>query len=713
MSRGVTNKIYRTFVKGLVTEAGPLTYPENASIREDNCIIYRKGNRSRRFGIDYESGFTQSLGGILSEDYINEYIWSSAANRSTLNFLVVQAGLRLAFYDLNTEPVSDGLQAFSVDLTPFITNSTTIAKARKQRVSMASGKGYLFVVGELIEPLIIEYFPETNTVSVERIYIQIRDFKGVNDGLANDEEPTSLTNLHHYNLLNQGWLNPENTGAGPVVSYFDPFGRKSTYNRATDEPIGRYFQEFSRYPGNNKQWWIAKAPSDNEDEDVEAGDFVPKYLSKIHLGNTRAPRGHFIVDAFFVDRSAVSGIQGLPIDVTAERPSSVAFYSGRVWYVCNSTVYFSQVLDDKRKAGFCYQEADPTAEDISDLVATDGGVVPIPEMSRGVHLLAQGSGMLVFADTGTWFVTGTQAGFTASDISVNKVHSVGTDAPGSIVEAEGVVYYWSDIGIIGMQQRMGMFGAVEGSYERTILTETTIQTLYNEINRANHKYVKGCYDEAQNRVYWLFQQADLDDDRAFDRVLILDRTLGAFYPWTIPAANPRMVGLFCSESAAATSDPRVSRLRLLALDETDLYICGMRNRQFLDWMSHDTVGQPFMSYVDTGYELLEDVQRDKMIPYIFIYFRRTEPEMESSCKFQVRWDWATSREPGKWSTKVEAYRHVRPTLFLPDSGYDVVVTKNKVRGTGKAIQFRFESDAIGKDFDLLGWGVNYTGNTVP
>ena len=58
MSRAETAKIYRTFVKGLITEASPLTYPENASIDEDNMILYRKGNRSRRLGIDFESGYS-------------------------------------------------------------------------------------------------------------------------------------------------------------------------------------------------------------------------------------------------------------------------------------------------------------------------------------------------------------------------------------------------------------------------------------------------------------------------------------------------------------------------------------------------------------------------------------------------------------------------------------------------------------------------------
>lgn len=57
MSRAETTKLYRTFVKGMITEASPLTYPEDASYDEDNMILYRKGNRSRRLGIDFEDGY--------------------------------------------------------------------------------------------------------------------------------------------------------------------------------------------------------------------------------------------------------------------------------------------------------------------------------------------------------------------------------------------------------------------------------------------------------------------------------------------------------------------------------------------------------------------------------------------------------------------------------------------------------------------------------
>ena len=47
MAQGA-EKLYKSFIQGLVTEASPLTFPENASIDEDNFVLNRDGSRSRR-----------------------------------------------------------------------------------------------------------------------------------------------------------------------------------------------------------------------------------------------------------------------------------------------------------------------------------------------------------------------------------------------------------------------------------------------------------------------------------------------------------------------------------------------------------------------------------------------------------------------------------------------------------------------------------------
>lgn len=731
MARAKTNKLYRSFVKGLITEAGPLTYPENASVNEDNCVLFRKGNRSRRLGMDFEPGHVMSTYALPVADIPTQatrtYLWESVNNNSAVSFLCHRLGNSIYFYNANPASLSTGLQLFSVDLTTFAApNAINLSQSE---VSMVAGKGYLFVVGEKLEPFLVEYDQDTNTILTQRIYVQMRDFKGVNDNLANDEEPATLTSAHKYNLMNQGWIDPRNDGSGLQVEYFDAFGNVGTYAGPTTQVITDYHTQFTKYPANNKQWWTSR--------DTTTGDFDAELLGKFFTGTARAPRGHFICDAFYIDRSAVSGVPDLAVEATQDRPPTVSFFSGRVWYACNSTVYFSQVLDDKAKAGFCYQEADPTAEDISDLIASDGGVIPIPEMQKAVKLVPMGSGILCFGTNGIWYISGTQAGFTATDISVSKVNPIGTDSPDSIVEAEGQIFWWSKVGIMGMSQKTGMFGAVDGAFDRTNISEQTVQSFYNdEITEQAKRYAKGVYDPATNTVQWLFRSGSTPGVYLYDRALNFDLSLQAFYPWTVSTPGPYISDIFVTASLNQPEDTTAIRATFIK------YLCAVPNgtnynytfgyflnNDFADWKKFDNVGSAYMSFVETGYELLEDAMRNKQATYVWCYFRRTEEnfiesegdfdvDKPSSCYFQVKWNWSDSSASNRWSSKVQAYRIRQLPSFSEDdlafnNGFPVVVTKNKVRGSGKAIQFRFESDEIGKDFDLLGWAALFSGNTDP
>jgi len=760
MAKPSTVRLYRTFVKGLITEASPLTFPEEASIDEDNCILSRKGNRSRRLGIDYEDGFALSTFDISDPNMVfKEYRWESVSNKSNINFLVQQIGLTLYFYDISGSTISTNRKNFTLDLNGFSVSGTAANLMRE--ISFASGYGYLFCVGETFEPFIVTYNEDDDNITSERIYIQIRDFEGLEDGLANDEEPTTITPEHRYNLMNQGWVSAKNNNTGVQAYYYTPNGGRKSYRAPTAEPIDFYYKILHRYPANNKQWWTAKASSDGNG--YKFGEFNPTLLEKFYTGNTPAPKGHFVIDAFRKDRSEASGIPNLSSDIKLTRPGCVGFFSGRTWYGHESAVYYSQILTSKDKAGFCYQEADPTSESISDLIATDGGIVSIPEMAKAVALVPAGTGILCFATNGVWFISGSDKGFTATDLTVQRVHPIGTDSPNSVVEANGQIFWFSKVGIMGMAQKMGMFGSVDGVFEKTNISEETIQQFYtNNIPDASRPYVKATYDPASNTVQWLFKTSDIGSPYIYNRMLNFDLTTQAFYPWTISGAegeSPMIIG--------SVITPRINRI------ETELEVVSdgvqvvngadnvifntfvltikntfakysilvpvsggykvtfgtFSNTEFADWKTFDGTGLAFNSFVETGYELLEDAMRDKQTTYVTTFFRRTEssyvPEDDtfvldrpSSCFFQTKWDWASSSNSNRWSTKVQAYRHQRIPGFSEadlgfDTGFAVVATKHKVRGHGRAIQFRFENNEIGKDFDLLGWSVAYTGNANP
>lgn len=237
MARAKDVKLYRTFVRGLITEAGYLTYPEDSSSDELNTIPTRKGNRTRRFGIDFEDNYTYVNLVTSENDAIKEYIWKAADNVATQNFLCLQVGTTIHFFSLEANPVSDSYKAFTIDLLSYIASGAATSDVQQNNVEFSSGKGFLFIVHPYVEPLVVDYDSVTDSITVTKVVVQVRDFEGLNDGLANDQEPTTLSKEHHYNLLNQGWGLPGTEVPGGVSvdnppEYQDPYdGVRKPYNR--------------------------------------------------------------------------------------------------------------------------------------------------------------------------------------------------------------------------------------------------------------------------------------------------------------------------------------------------------------------------------------------------------------------------------------------------------------------------------------------------
>lgn len=771
MPRSTANKVYRTFSGGLITEASALTYPENSSLDEDNTIVFRKGNRTRRLGIDYETGYvmssrTSTLSELDGNNHaLKAFTWFSVGENPFLNFLVQQIGNRVVFYDIGPDATSSDEKSFSINLTDYRAPSKTIVY--DEDVEFTSGEGFLFIVGRKINPLLVSYDEDTDTITVEELTIRIRDFEGLDDGLANDEEPSSLSKEHEYNLKNQGWIDPDNSGSSTSqVRYYTEYGEYIEYTPSPSTIITQYRNKIGRYPGNNKQWWVAKLDADDDDKGLKAGDFDPEILEKEYFGNTLAPRGHYIVNAFNKDRSAVSGVSNLDSDITADRPESVEFFAGRVWYAQGSDVYFSQVLIHKKNAGKCYQDADPTSESIPDLIASDGGHIPFPSARRITKLLSYGNGILVFAENGVWHITGGSSGFSATEYSIEKVSDSGVESRMSIVEADNKIFWWSQTGIQAIEQSSGVFGPISGSFNTDNITRETIQTYFNDTIPSNSKiYAKGYFDSASNIIQWLWASADSPANYLYDRVLNYDITLGAFYPWSISKDTVNDGPYIC----AAFPTPQVNQIDgteiVTTNDGTTVVDSGgtdvtttapnitVRNTSlkyiavvpqnltdykythalfdsltFSDWATYDGTGFAYESYLETGYELFDDTMRDKQLEYVMTYFRRTEKNFEldgddydvdfpSSCMFRTKWNWADSAASNRWSREVQAYRHRRVPFVDPadlgfDTGFPVVVSKHKVRGKGTAIQMRFSSNEVGKNFDLLGWAVSVSGNTL-
>lgn len=739
MARQQAVKTYNNFVAGLVTEVTPLNYPENAVLDALNCIFGRKGDVRRRLGIDFESGYSLTSEAISESLWETQAIkvlkWSNVDGDGALTFLVIQVDDTLYYYDMSSDPMSGGLKTFTTDLSSF--NAPAATNVGTEPINGDSGKGFFFVTSKKLKPFYVSYTVATDSITNTEIGIQIRDFDGVDDSLDIDEEPVTLSTLHNYNLKNQGWVSPGGSVADPITSFFS---------------------SQSKYPGNNKQWWIAKNATD---------DFDPAELSKTFYGNTLAPRGHYIIDPFNKDRDTASGLSGITTETTDNRPGSVSFFAGRAWFSgpteskLSGHLFYSQIIEDESKIGRCYQEADPTSEEISDLIDTDGGVIVIPEAGNVINTFVTGESILVFADNGLWEVTGTSGGgFTPTNYSVSKVSSVGIIGNNTLVDVEGSPLWWSDRGIYTLGRNQ-----VTDRLEAQSLTNQSIQTFYDEdIPAGSKKFAQGSYDPVTRKVTFVYGSAG--DTAAyrfkFNRVLELDLTVNAFYPFSLGELDensPYVAGIFTLPSLftatqtsnviqASTGDLVISggvqvvtEEQVLGSGQTStMYLTIVpgvstsewtfslfNNDSFFDWVSADSTGKDYTSYFETGYLLEGSAVDYRQALYMHTFLKRTETGYvsdgeggytlvkPSGCYMQAKWDYADNSNSSKWGRKQQCYRILKeydntPTSLDFDNGFPVVMTRNKVRGKGRALHIRFESES-GKDFDLYGWAIRYMTNT--
>lgn len=180
MPQSAATKTYLTFIGGLVTEVNPMVYPENTCKDLDNVDLYRQGYIRRRLGVDFETSYAYSEDSWTSDEIstyaITKHEWRSVNGNGDLNFLVVQVGGYLYFYNLGADVVSTApigkINIYSI---------RTSEDYYTYPIDAASGKGRLFIVGRRISPAYIEYDEEENSFSGVKITVKIRDIDGLDE----------------------------------------------------------------------------------------------------------------------------------------------------------------------------------------------------------------------------------------------------------------------------------------------------------------------------------------------------------------------------------------------------------------------------------------------------------------------------------------------------------------------------------------------------
>lgn len=203
MARNVGTVLENNLTRGLITEATGLNFPDNAVTDADNVYFDPTGAVRRRKGIDLE-GHADTLAYAVSDGVIKEFIWNSVSRTGGFTFLVVQRGSSVHFFEMTIESALSGsVSAISLDLNDF--KAPGAPALHLTPVSFAAGAGWLFVCHPYCDPVIVRWNKDEDQFESAKITLTIRDFEGVEDGLKVAENPTELSDEHHYNLRNQGW----------------------------------------------------------------------------------------------------------------------------------------------------------------------------------------------------------------------------------------------------------------------------------------------------------------------------------------------------------------------------------------------------------------------------------------------------------------------------------------------------------------------------
>lgn len=335
-----------------------------------------------------------------------------------------------------------------------------------------------------------------------------------------------------------------------------------TEKSTLQDPIVFYKQRTGQYPSNSEIWWSYRRPLELGTQEPPKNYlevFDPSLRHQVSTGNSPAPKGHYVLDAFHLDRSYVSGVAGLPVVSSGGyRPSAVAFYAGRVFYAgvnvsqFNTKIYFTQVLERPDQVQNAHQQLDPTNEDLRDLLPTDGGIIVVPEVTEVYHMVPLGDSLFVFARNGVWQISGSEGlGFKANDYSVNKISGVPAISNLSFVIVEGAPLWWNRSGIWNLSLDQRGVGSVQS------LTKDTIQQFFDKIPVNSKFYAKGAYDPLTDKVQWLYRSTEAETDAdnfKYDKILVLDTRTGAFYPYNLPSTRVDMKGIFDVEGFSVSQE---------------------------------------------------------------------------------------------------------------------------------------------------------------
>ena len=394
------------------------------------------------------------------------------------------------------------------------------------------------------------------------------------------------------------------------------------------------------------------------DWDDEAEKYK-RYKIKVYLsdGNADTPNKlpyfvSFSVYGYFSDKDG-----DIRVETRQNFVKDIAYMPGRLFYLVDDTILFSQTLEDwGSNFEKCYQSADPTSENISDVLPTDGGMIQINNMGKGRALKTFNRGVLVFGTNAVYgIISPRDKLFTATEYDVIELSRAGIVGDLSAVSTDSTIYYWSSLGIfkISINPNTGSSIIAES------VTHTTIQEWYDRIPERAKETCVGEYDFVNNRIYWYYKQEDEDSEeeiKGFNRCLVYDLTYNSFMPFKLEG-DKYIVDVFSSTKAYEISPTMYIRVNgekvvtnnmpvIAAEEDTEFkrwtslqHIIADKNgntsfgdynsREYKDFDNYEydsyMVSRPIMfAGFSTFGNMVSDTYSDKQVPVLQTLFKRTE-----------------------------------------------------------------------------------------
>lgn len=334
-----------------------------------------------------------------------------------------------------------------------------------------------------------------------------------------------------------------------------------------------------------------------------------------------------------------------PYNVTPNRVTDVEYMCGKYFYLIGNSVLFSQTITDTLKnCGKCYQDADPTSEDISDILPTDGGIVKFQTMGDGISLKAFNRGIIVFGSNNVYgLISPVNNKFSATEYDIIELSKAGLIGQHSVVSVDTSVYYWSPLGIF----QIGINSYSGSTLISQNISQGTIQTFYNNLPSYSKENCRGAFDYVNNRIYW-FYPTNSENIYKLDGCLVYDLNYSSFYPFKIAeeggsildvfettisnmieptmyvrAGGTRVVAGGQPVIAAEEQDTKFNRWTAVQYciinEDNEISFGDFNSREFYDWDN-----QQYDSYLVSRPVVVEDTYFNKQVPILQTLFKRTE-----------------------------------------------------------------------------------------